>query len=113
MKGATGPPASESSLQRNVENTLRELWARLFEAGSRVVVMMVLIGIHKGLSWLGKEVVPQGWRNTELFFDATLFIAFAVIYVSLLWELVALVPGLRGRRAPEAVSQSSKGSTET
>ena len=106
--------APETHPSENVESILRTIWARLFVAMSHVVVMVVFVGIQAGLSWLGKEVVPESWRTMGQFFDATLFVAFAVVYLSILWEIVAVfLPGLRGRQPSGEASSSAKSSAET
>ena len=59
---------------------------------------MVLTVAHWGLAWLLDHTLPKDWTMRR-FLDATMFITFSLIYVTLLWDLLTIfIPVLGGRR---------------
>ena len=77
---------------------LRILWLRVLVALNKAVALVALIGIHKGLDITGEWLVPEDWQYCSKLLRGSVFAAFTVIYVHVLWEMVKVfIPGLRAK----------------
>lgn len=45
---------------------------------------------HRALDWVIGPMVPKGWESALLLLQETVFVAFCIIYVVLLYDIVAV-----------------------
>lgn len=67
-----------------------------------------MFAMDAGIHWSIRTVLPENWQIGN-FVDATLFIAFALVYLAILWSFLSIfLPGLIGRRASDGVSEPQR-----
>ena len=89
---------------------LWSLWIRVFLAANKAAALFVAILLHKGLDAAAVWIVPTGWEKFLELFRGTFFVAFMVIYVHFLWEvLITFIPALSRRSVRSAEEERQAG----
>lgn len=91
------PPHEQDDLS-DWKRDIKRLWTRVLLALNKAAALGVALLIHKGLDWAAHWILPVGWDNALKLYQGVFFVTFSIIYVHLLWEMLAtFVPAVRRR----------------
>jgi lysylphosphatidylglycerol synthetase-like protein (DUF2156 family) len=84
-------------------------WTQLRSALYRAAALLLFLLVHKLLNVTLEWTIPQRFTNAVLFVESIAFVAFAVIYVTLVIEMVVVfIPSLRRKMYPQEEEQEQR-----
>ncbi|HYW47984.1 MAG TPA: hypothetical protein VE959_34285 [Bryobacteraceae bacterium] len=76
---------------------------------NKAAALGVALLIHKGLDLAAHWILPPGWEYAIKLYQGIFFVTFSIIYVHLLWEMLAtFVPAVRAHNRKAAHADDSK-----
>lgn len=82
---------------------------RLLAAFYRLAAIFLFLGAQRLLSWVVEWVTPSGLGGTLRLLDAIMALAFIVIYLSLIFEMVAVfIPRFSPRSSDSGVERTGE-----
>ena len=79
----------------DVKGKLRETWAKVFIALNRFAALLIFIGMHWVLIKATAIILPIGWTKTAIVLEVVYFVAFGVLYLDQVWDMIGVfVPRL-------------------
>ena len=92
---------------------LKETAFRIADATIRGSLFLAAFLLHKLLSFCLLSAIPSDWSHTQTFIQGLVSLTFLIVYVSLLYEIIAvLVPFLRPPRPVSNVDEDDKAHSE-
>src|SRR5437870_5227744 len=92
-------PASEPAPALNqayAAAQFRMLWVQVQLSVMRFLALLIYIGMHWILGRVVEIIVPQGWNRGRQAVEGVFFLAFGLVYLFQVFEMVAIfVPRLR------------------
>lgn len=84
----------------NLKEWNQELWGRtsepLLDICADTVLFLAAFASHKVLDLALTAMVPTGWHKPEQSLHEVVFVSFSIIYVSLLYDIIAIfIPWLK------------------
>jgi hypothetical protein len=89
---------------------LRYFVGKCILALARIAALAIFAGVHWGSSRILHLVIPEDWTRVRIAADAIFAVAFLVIYLDQLWDMVAVfIPRMRGLHQAVAGSDTTQG----
>jgi len=76
----------------------RAFWVQVWSALQRIGALLLFLGAHKLLDFAFEKALPVSFNQVVLFIEGIVFCGFTIVYVAMVFDMVAVfIPAIKRR----------------